>query len=483
MKEYTILEKKFKQIGILNSIHGILHWDNSTYMPNNVQAERSLQISCLSNMIRDVLSDPEILNLVESVDPHSLDQIQRSNLQLMKKNIRETQFISQDIIDKKIEISVKSGALWRIAKQKSDFSIVTDVLEEMIDITREYAKVRGEIFNLDPYDALLDIYDPGRIQQHLDVLFKELNPILHQSIKKKRSIPKNIEGIFPIDQQRQLSLKIIKDLGFDLSKGRLDVSAHPFCGGGIEDVRLTTWYSESDFTKSLYSTIHETGHGLYCQGLPKEKRYQPVGNFLSYSIHESQSLLMEKQVGLSWEFCEYVTPLINKYLNANVSTQQLYENINNVKPSLIRVESDQITYHLHIMIRYEIEKSLIKGEIKAKDLPSIWNEYYKQYLGIVPNNDSEGILQDMHWYHGYIGYFPSYSTGAIAAAQIFNKILKDIPNIKDQIKTGNFIDLVKWLRKNIHSVGSVFLNGDDLLLNVTGSKLRIEEFKKYILSC
>ena len=276
----------------------------------------------------------------------------------------------------------------------------------------------------------------------------------------------------------------MQKIGFDFSYGRLDVSMHPFCGGAYKDSRITTRYNEKNFIESLMGVLHETGHALYNLGLPEKWKYQPVGDALGTVVHESQSLFMEMQICRSFEFLKFASPFMRKVFNKKGKqweANNLYNIYTLVKPSFIRVDADEVTYPLHVIIRYKIEKDLIEGNIKVKEIPNVWNMYMNDFLNIKPKNNKEGCLQDIHWFDGTFGYFPTYTLGAIYASQLFSKIKKELPNLNIQIANGKFNHLINWLRSNVHSKGSLS-NSEDLVKKVTGEELNIEYFKKHLIN-
>jgi len=290
--------------------------------------------------------------------------------------------------------------------------------------------------------------------------------------------------ISEIKYSSELILFIASLIGFDFLYGRLDVSMHPFCGGAYKDSRITTRYNEKNFVESLMGILHETGHALYNLGLPEKWKYQPVGSSLGTVVHESQSLFMEMQICRSYEFLKFASPFIKKIFNKKGKkweAENLYKIYTFVKPSFIRVDADEVTYPLHVIIRYKIEKDLIEGNVKVKEIPSIWNMYMKNYLGIKPKNNKEGCLQDIHWFDGTFGYFPTYTLGALYAAQLFAEAKKVIPTLSNQITKGKFDKLIKWLRYNVHTRGSL-CNSDELIKNITREELNIEYFKKHLIN-
>jgi carboxypeptidase Taq len=342
--------------------------------------------------------------------------------------------------------------------------------------------------DLSPYDALLDGYEPDGRSAEIDVIFDDLASFLPDFIEQalahqaKLPAPQKPAGPFPIEAQRQLGLTLMKTLGFDFDRGRLDTSLHPFCGGIPDDVRITTRYNENDFMPALMGVIHETGHALYEQGLPSAWRHQPVGQARGMSVHESQSLLAEMQAARSREFLSYAAPLMREAFGGTGPAWEL-DNIQRVytrvERGYIRVDADEATYPAHVILRYRLERALIAGDMALKDLPTAWNDGMKQLLGIVPRNDAEGCLQDIHWYDGAWGYFPTYTLGAMTAAQLFAAAEQAHPALPDDLAKGDFSALVHWLRENIHGKASS-RSTRELLTEATGRPLDAGVFKAHL---
>ena len=380
----------------------------------------------------------------------------------------------------------KSLKSWQRARAEDDFAIFRDDLKKMIDFNRQLADFLGWEDNR--YDALLDIYETGLTVKQVDPLFKGLReslvPLVKSVMEKgKQENDEWIEGnIFPIESQEKISQFVAKALGFNFDAGRRDKSTHPFCGGpNTDDVRWTTRYDESEPFGSLYGSMHEVGHALYEQGRPRNLDLQPAGHAVSLGIHESQSRLWENQIGRSLEFCEWVLPLWKKEFPhmSDTTVEQFWRAVNRTEPSLIRVEADEATYNLHIMIRYEIEKKLINGDLEVDDLPNAWNDAYETYLGIRSPNNSLGVLQDVHWSMGAFGYFPTYTLGNLYAAQLLEAARKDLTELEEQIREGDFTPILNWMRKHIHARGSI-LKPEDLILEVTGKLPTPEPFVNYL---
>ena len=376
---------------------------------------------------------------------------------------------------------------WQKARAEDDFSIFRDDLAKMVDLARQKADYLG--YEELRYDALLDIYESGLSVSRVDPLFAGLRenvaPLVKAVIERgERPEMSFIENnSWSQSGQEALSQSVSEALGFDFAAGRRDASTHPFCGGpNPDDVRWTTRYSESDPFGSLYGSMHETGHGLYEQGRPRNLDFQPAGQANGLGVHESQSRLFENQVGRSREFCEWALPIWKENFPENmdgVSAEDLWRAVNLVEPSLIRVEADEATYNLHIMIRYEVEKRLIAGEIEVDDLPDVWDDMYEEFLGIRAPNRTLGVLQDIHWSMGAFGYFPTYTLGNLYAAQLLAKAREDLPDHDEQIRNGDFAPILDWMRARVHARGSI-LEPAALIEEATGSPPSPDAFVEYL---
>jgi carboxypeptidase Taq len=375
---------------------------------------------------------------------------------------------------------------WRHARAEADFAAVQPKLTTLLSLVRQAAQAKGEALGVEPYDALLDEYEPGGRSVEIDRLFTDLEgflpAFLPQVLDAQGAAPPQPQGPFPIATQEALCRRMMETLGFDFAHGRLDISTHPFCGGSPSDVRITTRYNEDDFSGSLLGVIHETGHGLYERGLPQDWAGQPVGRARGMSIHESQSLMMEMQACRSREFFTFAAPVLAETFGGSGpawQTDALYKQAIRVERGFIRVDADEVTYPLHVLLRYRLEKALIEGRMEAADLPEAWNSLFESLIGVPVPNDRLGCLQDIHWYDGAWGYFPTYTLGALTAAQLFASAADARPEIPDAIAAGHFAPLVDWLRDHVHSQGSL-LTTPDLLIKATGRPLSTDAFKTHL---
>lgn len=482
MNSYTQLKEIFENRAILSSVYGILTWDMETHMPPKSGEIRAKQQSILSKLLQEQISNSNIPSLIESAKQEKLGEIDSKNLKLIEREVKKSKAFTKEFVAKLSEAKSLCVSKWQNAKKSGDFNEVKNELSHLINLSKERANILGETLGVKPYDALLDESDIGNTTQLIDPLFSNLKSFLSNIINKlpqKEKPQFNCE--FPKDIQLNLSKEIMKTLGFDFNTGRLDESSHPFCGGGLGDNRLTTSFDERNITQSILSTVHETGHSMYNHHLPKENMFQPIAQYLGMTTHESQSLFYEKHIGCTKEFCQLINPLISqRFPNYKMTPEQLFNITTHAQPSFIRVNADELTYPLHIIIRYEIEKEIFYNDLKVDDIPTIWNDLYQKYLGITPKNHSEGCLQDIHWFWGYFGYFPSYTLGAIISAQLKHYILKDIPNFSKLVAQGKFEKINLWLKDKIHKHGRFYPTTNDLIKNATGEPINVKYFEEYI---
>ncbi len=487
---YQKLESRFRRIALIGEAEGVLHWDYAAIMPAGGAEARSEQLAELGAIAHGLLTAPETSDLLDAAKhetPH-LDGWQVANLREMTRRHNRARALDEDFVTRMARAASTSEQAWRRARAESDFSIVAAPLTGLIDMVREKAGRIGAALDLDPYDALLDAFEPGARAAKIDPVFDDLAAFLpgfledvlaHQARQPALIKP---EGPFPKAAQRALGMEFMKVLGFDFAHGRLDVSHHPFCGGVPDDVRITTRYDEDDFTSALMGVLHETGHALYSQGLPEDWRLQPVGEALGMSIHESQSLMMEMQVCRSRRFLEFAIPKMQAAFN-NPGPWWDIENMirvyHNVERSLIRVDADEVTYPLHIIVRYRLEQKLLAGTLDVADVPDAWNALFAELVGTKVPDDAHGCLQDIHWYDGMIGYFPTYTLGAMTAAQFYQAACDQDSSIPSGITDGDFQPLVAWLRDNIHTTGRLE-PAPDLLTRVTGRPLDAAPFKAHL---
>ena len=493
MSAYKELETRFARLGALSEAEGMLHWDMSTMMPSGGTTARAEQLAALKVTRHDLLTHPRVGELLEKAkDEASLGAWQKANLREMRRAWQSATALPGDLVAALSKACSVSETVWRQARPSSDFKSLLPSLEEVLRLTREKAQARGSAIGLDPYDALLDQYEPGSRAKRVDALFADLAQFLPGFIDRalaaqgRRPAPVALAGPFPTAQQRALGVKLMQAIGFDFEHGRLDESAHPFSGGVPDDVRITTRYDESDFARGLMGILHETGHALYERGLPKDWRLQPVGEARGMALHESQSLLMEMQACRSRGFIEYAAPLMRAAFGSPRDdggpaweADNIYRVYTRVERGFIRVDADEVTYPAHVILRYRLERALIADDMKLADLPQAWNSGMKELLGVVPPDDRRGCLQDIHWPDGGWGYFPTYTMGAMAAAQLFQAAKRQDRNIEPGIAGGDFKPLMAWLKRHVHGKGSL-LTTDEILQQATGSPLGDAAFKAHL---
>ncbi|MFC1672993.1 carboxypeptidase M32 [Pseudomonadota bacterium] len=486
---YQDLEVRFRKMDAVAGAQSMLHWDMSAMMPSGGAASRAEQLATLATISHAMITDsavPDLLDAAEA-DPH-LNPWQQANLAEMRRGWVHSAAVDADLVEALSRACSTCETTWRTARADADFGAVQGQLEEVLNLTRQTAAAKSEKLGVGAYDALLDQYEPDGRSAAISEVFADLKAFLPgflDDVLAKQDAGPAIEpllGPFPVEKQQALGKTFMAALGFDFDHGRLDESLHPFCGGTQDDVRLTTRYEEGDFASAMMGVLHETGHALYEQGLPQDWNGQPVGAARGMSVHESQSLLVEMQACRSREFLTYAAPLLQEAFNGSGSAWSV-ENLTRlntrVERGFIRVDADEVTYPAHVIVRYELEKAAIEGDLAMKDLPDAWNDAMEATLGIRPPTDREGCLQDIHWFDGAWGYFPTYTLGAMTAAQLFAKAKTDVPNIPDAISQGDFAPLMGWLREHVHSQGSL-LSTDDLLTQATGEALNAAHFKAHL---
>lgn len=484
-RAYQKFEEKVKTIQNIGQVKSLLHWDQQVMMPEKGIKARSTQNSALAKIYHQKITSDELGTLLEKIRGSELGQREKANLREVKREHQRSVKVPEEIEEKISEKQSTTVSTWEKAKKEQDFSLVSSDLEELVELKRKYAEA------IDPdkeaYKVLFDDYEPyikyETMEKILERLKNELTELVEE-IREAEDIEENVfRGKFPEEDQMDLSRQIVEKMGYDWDRGRLDISEHPFTLGNQFDCRITTRFDEENLAEGLGATVHETGHALYELGLPQDLYGLPVGSSRDLSIHESQSRLWENHMFKSRDFFEYLLPELQEMFPdqfEDVSVDDCYRSINRIDPeNLIRIEADEITYHLHIIIRFELERDLINGELEVEDLPERWNEKYEKYLGITPENDSEGVMQDVHWYQGSFGYFTTYSLGSVLAAQIFRQAEKEIEELDGKISEGEFQDLRNWLKQEIHGKGCIYRT-EKLVEEATGEKPTADYFLEYI---
>lgn len=483
---YARLERLFARLANIENALGILNWDMATTMPKGAAETRADQMATLKSLHHEMLTAPQVEDWLAEAGSENLSDWQSANLREMRREWVHAAAVPGRLVEALTRTSSACEMTWREARADADFKAVAPLLEQVLDLTRETARVKAERLGCGLYDALLDQYEPGGKSEVIDAIFADLAGFLpgflQQVLDRQGAPPPAPPPPFATDRQKELGLRLMRTVGFDFDRGRLDISAHPFCGGAIDDIRITTRYDESDFSTSMMGVLHETGHALYELGLPRDWRNQPVGRARGMSLHESQSLLMEMQACRSREFLTFAAPLMREAFGGSGpawEADSLHRHAIRVEPGFIRVDADEVTYPAHVILRYRLEKALIAGEMQVADIPGAWNEAMRELLGITPPDDRLGCLQDIHWYDGAFGYFPTYTLGAMTAAQLFDAARRADPDILPAIARGDFAPLLAWLRANVHSQGSR-PTVDELLTQATGKPLDAEMFKSHL---
>ena len=474
-----------QRIADVRMASAVLQWDQETYLPKSGAHFRGQQISTLSELAHQLFTEEALGDVLNELKEKSdLSPAQKRNVERTLEDYNKQKKYKSAFVRALSEQINKTFHAWIEARKQNAFSVYQKDLDALVQLKKEETQILG--FKEHAYDSLLDEFEKGATVSLLDKTFSNLLPPLKELFQKITAAPQVDDSFllqhFPKDQQWNWGMHLIGNLHFDFDKGRQDKSEHPFSTSfSPQDVRITTRIDENDFGNMTWSCIHETGHALYEQGLPVDYYGLPLGEACSYSIHESQSRLWENNVGRSKIFWQHYYPQLQQYfpdqLNS-ISVDQFYKGINKVQPSLIRTEADEISYHFHVFIRYELEKRLIEGSLATADIPAFWNEQYKTYLGVIVPDDKRGCLQDVHWSHGSFGYFPTYSLGSFYAAQFFAKAETEIPGLNKNISNGNTLPLLEWLRTKIHSKGRYFTS-EDLCKDVTGEGLNGKYFTAY----
>jgi carboxypeptidase Taq len=486
-ERYAAYRDHMARLADIRHALALMQWDQETYMPVKGADFRARQIATLSEMAHQIATSEKLEELLNSLkEEPGLTESERKNISLNATDFEKQKKYSSAFVRKMSETVSKSFNAWIKAKNENRFSLFEKELDELIQLKKEETRILG--YSDHPYDALLDEFEKGCTVNLLDKIFSDLRPLLKEIIGLIKG-QKQVDDSFLLkhyDKQKQwdFGMQIIRGLGFDFDAGRQDLSSHPFTTSfNKNDVRITTRISENDFNNMTWSCIHETGHALYEQGLPGSEYGLPSGEFASLGMHESQSRLWENHVGRSRGFWKYHYPgLQDLFPEAlkRISLEQFYAGINIVKPSLIRTEADEVTYHFHVMIRYEIEKMLIAGELNTRDIPACWNEQYQHYLGVPVPDDQSGCLQDVHWSHGSFGYFPTYSLGSFYAAQFYRQAQKDLPGLAVETEKGKTAGLLAWLRQRVHAHGRTYTS-EELCQKATGETLKVQYFLDYLL--
>jgi carboxypeptidase Taq len=496
ISSYNKLLEKMKNIVALNSAAAILHWDMETMMPPKGIKLRSLQLAMLSRIGHKMSTDPQICRLLEETkkhpDYHRLDAVQKRNFYLISKHYNEQTKLPEDLVAETSKQQALTIDTWKKAKAAKDFSALKPELEKLFNLRKKAAEILMEVKETTtPYDALVDIFEPKMTSETIRNVFNELRRGLVAITQKCETSDKQpattiLKRPVPIETQKKIVKALANFIGYDIaskeSGGRIDETEHPFTTGYYDDVRITTHYYKERFASAIFSTLHEGGHALYEQNLKREWMFQPVGDACSMGFHESQSRFVENIVGRSREFWTYFLPKLKKIacdILSDVNLGDFVYAVNRVSPSKIRVEADEVTYGLHVIIRFNLERDLFAGNIAVKELPQVWNESYRKYLGVTIEDDSEGVMQDTHWASGLYGYFPSYALGNIYSGQILAALENDLQGWRAAVSRGNFKNVKDWLAKNVYNYGNLY-DPPELIRKITGRELLVEPFLNYL---
>lgn len=483
---YKSLEQEARELQELKSVLQGLSWDQETMMPPRGAEPRARQMATLSALYHQKLTQARLGELLHKIEGSDLDLWQRATVREIRRDHEKAVHLPESLVRELAETTSLGYEAWVKARKESEFAGFAPWLEKIVRLKRQEARCLQSANSL--YEALMDDYEPGMTDSKLDELFKFIRPRLTKLLANIQASARqpssdSLRGHFPEDKQRAFGREVLTRMGFDWEAGRLDVSPHPFCTGlSPLDVRITTRYSEEDFLSALLGIIHEGGHALYEQGMDSQKYGSPACDAISLGIHESQSRLWENQIGRSRFFWEYWFPRLKEFFPGaleNLGSEDFIRAINRVEASLIRVEADEVSYGLHIILRYELEKSLIEDDLRTGDLEAAWNDKMKEYLGITPSRSADGVLQDTHWSQGLVGYFPTYLLGNVYAAQIYDQARKSIPDLEKNISQGRLMPLREWLRQQIHQRGKT-MTAEELIQEITGNPLQPDHFIHYL---
>jgi carboxypeptidase Taq len=489
LSAYRELEQRFRRMNLLQNAASMLDWDTAAMMPAGAVTTRGEQLATLRVLRHEMLTAPAMEGLLARAEAtQDLDPWQRANLREMRREWIHATALPGDLVEAHSQAVTACEMRWRSARRDNDFPGLLPALEKVLQLTREVAAAKSARLGVSPYDALLDEYEPNGRAEEIEQVFAVLEGFLPETlarvieVQSRHAAPVMPQGPFPVAKQRALGETLMRQVGFDFERGRLDTSEHPFCGGVPDDVRITTRYDEQDFLRGLYSTLHETGHAMYEQQLPRAWRYQPVGQARGMSTHESQSLLVEMQACRSVEFLQFLAPTARAALGgegAAWEADNLHRLMTRVSRGLIRVDADEVSYPLHVILRFRLERALIAGELSLAELPGAWSELMQKLVGVRPPDDRLGCLQDIHWPSGSWGYFPTYTLGAMSAAQLFAAAVAAEPSIPSGLSRGDFGPLRAWLGTHVHARASL-VSARELLIDATGRPLDAQIFRAHL---
>ncbi len=484
---YEQLERRVERISNVGNAAGVLRWDQEVVMPDEGTPARAKQLSTLSSLSHELLTADETGELLEELEATDVDDERAAVVREVRRQYDRATSVPQELVEELSETTANAHPVWKQAREEDDFEAFAPTLEKLVELKREYAEYVDP--DEDPYAVLFAEYEPyldlETAERVLERLRDELVPLIEAISESDADLETDaFAGEFDAETQEAVCRDALDALGYDWDRGRLDTAPHPFSTGTQFDARVTTRFDESDLLGSITSTIHEFGHANYTLGLPDEHYGTPLGEARDLTVHESQSRLWENHVGRTKAFWEYFLPVARERFPAleDVTPEEAYEAANQVyDDNLIRVEADELTYHLHIVIRFEVERDLIAGDLAVEDVPEAWNDKYEEYLGVRPETDAEGCLQDIHWSHGSFGYFPTYSLGSVLAAQLYAAAEDELGEIDDDVREGEVNELNAWLRENVHAHGKRYTT-PDLVEEATGEEYTADYFLEYAKS-
>jgi carboxypeptidase Taq len=486
---YAQLEQEWKRLHAFRGALSLLRWDAAVMMPRGSAEVRGEQLAALETEYHTLLTAPKITRLLDRAQANAagLEDWQVANLRAMRRQRDHAIATPVSLISRLAKATARAESHWIEARRENDFVRFAPHLEEVLHLVRDKSQLLGQALNLAPYDALLDEFGPGLTTGDIDAIFKALSRRLPGMIRdalaaQEARVVLPITGRFTSSRQRALVVEVMKAMGFPFDRGRLDESEHPFTEGVPGDIRVTTRFDPADPFTGLLGALHETGHAMYDLGMPTAWRDQPVGRDRGMALEESQSLLLEMIVGRSHAFTRYLQPLLLRHFQvsgAEWEVDNLHRLLTRVRRGLIRVDADEMTYPLHIMHRYDLEKRLLANSLAVRDLPDAWNTAMEQRFGARPANFAEGCLQDVHWALGSFGYFPSYALGAVIAAQLWESLRASLPEVEEQVAGGEFGGLFGWLREHVHGLGAKVLV-KELVQQSTGQPLGATAFLRYL---
>lgn len=483
------LDEACHKLEALEHALAILGADEATHMAVGGGEKRAEAMAGLAGMYHARATAPEIADWIEAAEREALDEEQAAALFELKRHYTNQTCLPAEFVERQTGARMRCEQLWRDARERNDWAAFLPALEGVLALVREEAAMRADALGLEPYDALMEQYDPGNRAEEIVPVFAELKAFLADFVPEALAVQeerlarrplKPLSGVYPVDRQRDLGLAMMAAVGFDLTHGSLSVSHHPFCGGVPSDVRITTRYRTTEFLSALMGVLHETGHALYEQNLPKEWAHWPLGKARGMAVHESQSLFVEKQIGRNPAFWQWALPVVERHLGESWSMDDILPHVHHVERGLIRVDADEVTYPLHVILRFELERDLVSGKLEAADLPQAWDAGMRAYLGLSTlDNPADGPMQDVHWAGGAFGYFPSYTLGAMMAAQQWAALVKEHPAADADLATGDFSSVNEWRWRNIWSQGSRY-STPELMRRATGEKLDAAHFIRHL---